>query len=952
MHRPDLARGAYKTRLPRNLNEVKWLELPKNNATRGEAARCNGVMSNDMGGGYLSEGERSRGPGGGLVAGGGAPGSQTVTERAGRLGSTAQIQMRIDHARGLIEIARAELLPRLRGLLVTSSMDAARAVARDLTRDLSELDRELREARRMTRDPQDLAEIAEVGAAADELRDAAIPLLAQVSPMSAPRTEDGGAALIAHGLPSAEPNNVIDASTRFDAGRAPSPIDQPAVWDEQRSTIEDAVQRRASGAPSQDVDIPRVAAAGVTGAGERLPHLEAIQRSFGAHDVSGISSHVGGAAADAASAIGAEAYATGNSVAFASAPSLFVAAHEAAHVVQQRAGVQLLGGVGEAGDVYERHADEVAERVVRGDSAADLLSAPAHGGPSGNVQRRDAATTAASSARLTSWPSTETLGEHFVGTSTDKRIYAPWNISTDTADASVTLTGDGFTLASPAKFTLLPTSNAQAAAFQEAFSPLVRFAPERSGRFAAMLTVEVAWPDGHVERKVTIVTAAARRIDQVTERGEREEDPGIDPAVARAADAASQTLTDTAAGARVSTDDRHAFDEATDQAAYEAGQLTAAEAAGVGIAKDEVDEYQRELAPDEPSLWWGVLDIAMTMAVGGLAGTLARRLGPKLAHTFAAAASGPEFVPVVKTALKDASAGLVSFTTDAVKDGLKSAAKRVIANAAKPPKQTKEHTKPEARERRSANRKIDFFAEQQAIIRSAAGDYRALVKARAVDLHPLLALAPDHAMQAMRDIGDAFTESNADAEQAHANATAIQWVSLVAQASLGSDAITDDDLAPGAERGRVAKATTELSAARKPAALPEAADGLVDLWIDETNGSATVTKVRLHGISASIIARMMDVPLGDLRVPLRFNIAPAAKSDRRSVVTVDEVLRIRAVGDFEALGGHVPRTNNAPATSEIDANAGTAALIDPLLRQTLRSFSSAVDEDDANGDVE
>ncbi len=59
-------------------------------------------------------------------------------------------------------------------------------------------------------------------------------------------------------------------------------------------------------------------------------------------------------------------------------------------MVQQRAGVHLLGGVGEVGDSYERNADAVAERVVRGESAQDLLT----GGHAGAavVQRSPAAT--------------------------------------------------------------------------------------------------------------------------------------------------------------------------------------------------------------------------------------------------------------------------------------------------------------------------------------------------------------------------------------------------------------------------------------------------------------------------------------------------------------------------------------------------------------------------------
>lgn len=146
------------------------------------------------------------------------------------------------------------------------------------------------------------------------------------------------------------------------------------------------VQRRADGAPGADVH--RLAAAGIAGPGGALPFAETIQASFGHHDVRGIVAHTDPAAGAAAAAMGATAFATGDHVAFAGAPDLHTAAHEAAHVVQQRAGVHLKGGVGEVGDAYERHADAVADAVVRGDSAAELLSAGPGGGAAGAVQRK------------------------------------------------------------------------------------------------------------------------------------------------------------------------------------------------------------------------------------------------------------------------------------------------------------------------------------------------------------------------------------------------------------------------------------------------------------------------------------------------------------------------------------------------------------------------------------
>ncbi|HVV82311.1 MAG TPA: DUF4157 domain-containing protein [Kofleriaceae bacterium] len=152
-----------------------------------------------------------------------------------------------------------------------------------------------------------------------------------------------------------------------------------------------SVQRKAGGAADAGVDVQEVAAGGVRGGGGSLPYLGVIQQAFGRHDVSDARAHTDDAARGAATAIGARAYATGNDIAFAGAPDLHTAAHEAAHVVQQRAGVHLAGGVGAEGDVYERHADAVADAVVAGRSAEALLdqhAGAASGAATSAVQRK------------------------------------------------------------------------------------------------------------------------------------------------------------------------------------------------------------------------------------------------------------------------------------------------------------------------------------------------------------------------------------------------------------------------------------------------------------------------------------------------------------------------------------------------------------------------------------
>lgn len=203
----------------------------------------------------------------------------------------------------------------------------------------------------------------------------------------------GAAALVAPAAPALDPASIqvqrraIEGATAAVFGF----LGGPAGSVDGSCAYARSVQRHADGHTGlSEQAIGHHAARGVDGAGADLPHLATIQRAFGpAHDLSGVRAHVGGAAADAAGAIGAHAYATGDRIAFATSPDLFLAAHEATHVVQQRQGVHLKGAVGQAGDAYEQHADAVAAAVVRGESVAGMLGQGTGGGAL--VQRKDEA---------------------------------------------------------------------------------------------------------------------------------------------------------------------------------------------------------------------------------------------------------------------------------------------------------------------------------------------------------------------------------------------------------------------------------------------------------------------------------------------------------------------------------------------------------------------------------
>lgn len=99
--------------------------------------------------------------------------------------------------------------------------------------------------------------------------------------------------------------------------------------------------------------------------------------------------HTDQAAASAARALGAQAFTIGRHVAFAGAPTLRTAAHEAVHVVQQAPGVNLRGELSPAEAPHEREAEELAELVERGVSVEARLDRRA-GAPTDTALRLEA----------------------------------------------------------------------------------------------------------------------------------------------------------------------------------------------------------------------------------------------------------------------------------------------------------------------------------------------------------------------------------------------------------------------------------------------------------------------------------------------------------------------------------------------------------------------------------
>ncbi len=176
------------------------------------------------------------------------------------------------------------------------------------------------------------------------------------------------------------PLEQATASRPLSASSATGAADPLSAGSSLSDSLSDPLQM--DGQSGGSAAIASAASSAFSGGGDPLPHRDTIQESFGKHDISDVTAHTDSAAREAASSIGANGMASGNKVAL-NKTDLHTSAHEAAHTIQQKAGVQLSGGVGQSGDRYERHADAVADTVVAGGSAEPLLDGFSGGGGTG-----------------------------------------------------------------------------------------------------------------------------------------------------------------------------------------------------------------------------------------------------------------------------------------------------------------------------------------------------------------------------------------------------------------------------------------------------------------------------------------------------------------------------------------------------------------------------------------
>jgi ADP-ribosyltransferase exoenzyme len=197
--------------------------------------------------------------------------------------------------------------------------------------------------------------------------------------------DEGGS--VEEQAPAASPRRSTAAadskdSEELDSADLPSAIDRhlaspPALGGQGKGENGAEGETLDAATPTHDLATTNaIAAAGVEGANQKVPHLDAIQQSFGPeHDLSNLRATVGGAAKPAADGIGGLHFAFGPQIAFGYAPSKKEAAHEVAHSLLQQYDEAPASGVTQD-PASEERADKIAARVEAGEPVRDLLPAP------------------------------------------------------------------------------------------------------------------------------------------------------------------------------------------------------------------------------------------------------------------------------------------------------------------------------------------------------------------------------------------------------------------------------------------------------------------------------------------------------------------------------------------------------------------------------------------------
>jgi hypothetical protein len=463
----------------------------------------------------------------------------------------------------------------------------------------------------------------------------------------------------------------------------------------------------------------------------------------------------------------------------------------------------------------------------------------------------------------------------------------------------------------------------------------VEFAPQQAGPISADLMLEVRWNDGSVDVRTINLQASARLRTEIPEKeipvspnAQFEEaavfgEPSPDPTTPLPSTEQRSTA----------TSEFHRLARDLDK---QAENLSKRQIDGVDLASEEAMSYTRK--PPETSLFYDLMELAISMGIAGVAGILARRIGANLAARLG----------------KDDKSSLALGLTDAMKEGMKK-----IGNSAKVkraveklPGGPERHSADEATSTEdvnmdvgsapkspSTNGRIAFFAEQTAMLRDLAEANEDLVAEQAKRLMPLLETNPEQALAAMRALKQAFVDAGgSEARDFQAHASSMQWVAAVARSSMGSDTASTHD-------GSYSRKVSDMTK------YGPISDGVLSVDVLKAGDQVVVVGASIKGVSQEIADRIAMNPMRDAPIPIRIKVS----GDRsNAVIHLDEAKRMRVYGlidpdDAMPLTEYVQR-QNMPEHFEAQSTMRAEKIVSAVLAKPLGLDRVASDDASGRGD--
>lgn len=453
----------------------------------------------------------------------------------------------------------------------------------------------------------------------------------------------------------------------------------------------------------------------------------------------------------------------------------------------------------------------------------------------------------------------------------------------------------------------------------------VQFVPPRAGLFSADLVLEIRWTDGSVDVRTIALHASARLRTEIPEK----EVPVSPNAQFHEAADFGGPFPSKDAKPPPSPEQKAAatskFDYLVQDTFRNAEKVNDRQIDGVHIAADEAKSYTRN--PPETSLFYDLMELAVSLGVTMLAGGIARSLTAGIAKSLG----------------RDERSPLVVGLVEGLKDGMKR-----VGNSAKV-KRAVEHL-PGGPDRRSSDEAIDvdgirdplssngriaFFADQTEMLRDLVDDNTALIAEQAEKLRPLLETDPEQAVAVLRALKDAFVEARSGtATRVQAQSSSLQWVSAVARSSMGSEIAATHD---GTYRRNVSAMSNYGSLT----------DGVLTIDVVTAGDTVAVRAASIRGVSHEIAKRLGKEDLMHAPIPIRLQLANA-------VIHVDEARRLRVHGvlhadDVPALSEYV-LGQNMPEQIEAQSNARAERIVAAVLGKRLAQWGVEVRSDDASGD--